>query len=116
MVRNRELEGDPVYKHPIIPGYEGFIPRERGKFGQRFFVSATEALADFEKEMLLRRCNEKRLNMMSSLQEPLSLGHRSLKTSQYRYPLITVRPDCKGVRREIVSSLKPIAPKFPYSC
>jgi hypothetical protein len=66
LVNARCVTNDTIYKHPIIPGYEGktsfigttieyqyfvpgFVPREHNLMGQRFTVQATEALAEFEK-------------------------------------------------------------------
>ncbi|KAH1028554.1 hypothetical protein HUJ05_001901 [Dendroctonus ponderosae] len=44
-----ERQGDTIYRHPMVPGYEGFVPREHAEFGQRYTVQATEALSDFER-------------------------------------------------------------------
>lgn len=63
--------------------------------------------------MQTRRCNAKRLKMMSAVQNRtdggLSLGQRSLQSGPYNFPLIAVRPDCIGVRKEMNYKLKPDA-------
>lgn len=61
--------GDTVYKHPMLPGYEGFVPREHGLFGQRYSVQATEALSDFEKAQMQNRAILNDLQKISALQE-----------------------------------------------
>lgn len=48
IVKSRIKQGDPVYQHPMISGYEGFIPRMTDHFGQSFRVNATEAISEFE--------------------------------------------------------------------
>lgn len=89
MVRERgTANGDPVYRHPIIPGYEGFVPRKNAKFGQRFSVAATEGLADFEIEALRNRCQNRKLRHRGALQSTMSagggrsLGERSVRHQQ----------------------------------
>lgn len=78
LVRQRGAHsGDPVYQHPVTPGYEGFIPRINGKFGQRFSIAATEGLADFERETLRNRSNARRMKHRGALRAT-NLGGRSL--------------------------------------
>lgn len=74
--------GDPIYKHPFIPGYEGFVPRINGKFGQRFLIEATEGLADLEREAMRNRCKLRKMKHRGALQSSAtgsrSLGERSV--------------------------------------
>ncbi|XP_032667816.1 UPF0605 protein CG18335-like [Odontomachus brunneus] len=39
-----------LFVHPMLPGYEGFIPRLDTRCGQRFAVHATEQVAEFERQ------------------------------------------------------------------
>lgn len=81
IVKKRESRIDPIYKHPMKPGYEGFIPKLREKFGHRYSVAVTEAISQFEKNYLKNRCNERKLRVRGALQmtdRPKSLGERSV--------------------------------------
>lgn len=82
LVREMGSSGDPIYQHPMVPGYEGFVPRINGKFGQRFSIAATEGLADFEREGLRQRCKARQLRHRGALQDThtggRSLGERSV--------------------------------------
>lgn len=85
LIRQRGAHsGDPVFQHPITPGYEGFIPRINGKFGQRFSIAATEGLADFERETQRNRSNARRMKHRGALRATnlggRSLGERSVNT------------------------------------
>lgn len=68
--------------------------------------------------MQVKRCKAKRLRMMSAIQTRtdggMSLGERSLQSSPYKIPLIAVRPNCIGVRKELDFKSKPVLPKLPY--
>lgn len=89
LVRERgDANGDPVYRHPILPGYEGFVPRKNAKFGQRFSVAATEGLADFEIESLRNRCKNRKLRHRGALQSTTAGGGRSLGERSVRYDMI----------------------------
>lgn len=75
--------GDPIYRHPMMPGYEGFVPRINGRFGQRYSIAATEGLAEFEVDRLRRRAKDRRLRHRGALQATgtggRSLGERSVR-------------------------------------
>lgn len=83
LVREMGSSEDPIYQHPMVPGYEGFVPRINGKFGQRYSIAATEGLADFEREGLRQRCKARQLRHRGALQETQSsgrsLGERSVR-------------------------------------
>lgn len=34
VVEARFKYGDPVYQHPMLPGYEGFVPKEKSSLGK----------------------------------------------------------------------------------
>ncbi|CAH1989132.1 unnamed protein product [Acanthoscelides obtectus] len=80
-----ERHGDTIYRHPMVPGYEGFVPKEHGKFGQRYTVQATEALADFEKAQLDNRLAQNQITKIGYLQDnrwdPKTLEDKELKVS-----------------------------------
>lgn len=79
----RDQTGDPVYVHPMMPGYEGFVPRLHGKFGQRYSIVATEGLAEFERDRQRRRQLERRLRHAGAIEAAgsggRSLGERSVR-------------------------------------
>lgn len=79
--------GDPIYQHPLVPGYEGFIPRINGKYGQRFSIAATEGLADFERESLRNRCKARKMRHRGALQATSS-GGRSLGERSVCSPIL----------------------------
>ncbi|KAK9880198.1 hypothetical protein WA026_010070 [Henosepilachna vigintioctopunctata] len=114
LVNARAGFGDVVYKHPIIPGYEGFIPREHGKFGQRLSVQATEALSDFEKSQCADRRALNNLMRIGALQDnswdPRNLEDRELAQSQFQLPLLEVRPECANILRNLPVDEVPISP------
>lgn len=67
----------------MIPGYEGFVPRINGTYGQRFSVAATEGLAKFQMDGLRNRRKRNVLRHRSAIQQKLvkgrSLGERSVR-------------------------------------
>ncbi|CAH0552490.1 unnamed protein product [Brassicogethes aeneus] len=106
--------GDTVYKHPMIPGYEGFVPREHSAFGQRYTVQATEALSEFEK---LQNADQAALNQLATIGaiqsgkwDPKTLEDKALVKSQFKLPLIEVRPECAAVIRNLPVDEPPLAP------
>ncbi|CAH1187136.1 unnamed protein product [Phyllotreta striolata] len=119
-----DRHGDTIYKHPMVPGYEGFVPREHGIFGQRFTVQATEGLSDFEKSQMLKRQNLNEITKIGYLQDnkwdPKTLDEKQLGQSVYKLPLMEVRPECAGLLRNIPITEAPITPPShsasPYFC
>ncbi|XP_069685802.1 CIMIP2 protein CG18335-like [Periplaneta americana] len=105
IVKARFRFGDTVYQHPFVPGYEGFVPRQNGLFGQRFSVVATEALAEDERQRMKDRSALNQLNLQVALQSgrycPRDLDDRQLTESQFRLPLLAVRPERVGVLRTL---------------
>lgn len=109
-----ERHGDTIYKHPMIPGYEGFVPKEHAQFGQRYTVQATEGLSAFEKSQCLDRIAQRQITKISYLQDnrwdPKTLEDKELAQSQFKLPLLEVRPECGSVFREIAVEETPITP------
>nr|CAI5839729.1 unnamed protein product [Callosobruchus analis] len=109
-----ERHGDTIYRHPMVPGYEGFVPKEHGKFGQRYTVQATEALADFEKAQLADHLAQNQITKIGYLQDnkwdPKTLEDKELAQSQFKLPLLEVRPECGGVLRNLPVTEPPITP------
>nr|XP_004928645.1 UPF0605 protein CG18335 [Bombyx mori] len=105
IVNARFRNGDPVYKHPMIPGYEGFLPRLNAHFGQRYTVSATEALSEFQRLQLNQRAARNQLERVVSLQagkgQPWDLVDRFSATAEFKLPLVVVRPECAGILRDL---------------
>ncbi|XP_055609427.1 UPF0605 protein CG18335-like isoform X2 [Uranotaenia lowii] len=111
---------DTIYQKPLMPGYEGFIPRVQGKFGRRYAVTTSEGLSEFERECQRARAQTKRLRHrtaqpVSTISE-YSLGERmKFNKNDYRYPLEATRPDASGVCKEIPVENLPPLPNLPYS-
>ncbi|CAB3221691.1 unnamed protein product [Arctia plantaginis] len=105
VVNARFRNGDPVYKHPMIPGYEGFLPRLNAHFGQRYTVAATEALSDFQRVQINQRAARNQLERVVDLQagkgKPWDLVDRFSATAEFKLPLVTVRPECAGILRDV---------------
>ncbi|KAH9629549.1 hypothetical protein HF086_014560 [Spodoptera exigua] len=105
VVNARFRNGDPVYKHPMIPGYEGFLPRLHNHFGQRYTVAATEALSEFQRVQLNQRAARNQLERVVDLQagkgQPWDLVDRFSATAEFKLPLVTVRPECAGILRDV---------------
>ncbi|KAM0725237.1 CIMIP2 protein [Formica fusca] len=98
VVNARFKRTDPVFVHPMLPGYEGFIPGLSARIGQRYMVLATEGLADFERQQLRAKATLNQLRKMVTVQsgraEPRNLEERSLIKSQFKLPMLAVRPEC----------------------
>lgn len=109
-----ERQGDTVYKHPMLPGYEGFVPREHGLFGQRYTVQTTEALSEFEKLQMRDREAQNEVLKIQAMQDgkwdPKNLEDRELTKSQFKFPLIEVRPECANIMRNLPVTEPPLAP------
>ncbi|XP_044730261.1 UPF0605 protein CG18335-like [Chrysoperla carnea] len=105
---------DAIYKHPLVPGYEGFVPREHGRFGQRFTVQATEGLASFERKQQEERESNNQLIKLGALQdgrwEPAPIEDKALVKSQFKLPLVEVRPEMAGILRTIPVPEPPFPP------
>ncbi|KAL4714629.1 hypothetical protein ACJJTC_019692 [Scirpophaga incertulas] len=103
-VNARFRNGDPIYKHPKIPGYEGFLPRLSGQFGQRYTVAATEGLSEFQRSQLNQRAARNQLERVVDLQAgkgQWDLVDRFSATAEFKLPLMVVRPECAGILRDV---------------
>ncbi|XP_017796158.1 PREDICTED: UPF0605 protein CG18335 [Habropoda laboriosa] len=105
IVNARYKKTDPVFIHPIMPGYEGFTPKMKARNGQRYTVLATEGLAEFEQAQLKNEAalNEikKTIAIQSGHGEPRNIEERLLMKSEFKLPMLAVRPDCVGVMRNL---------------
>ncbi|XP_070158788.1 CIMIP2 protein GA14893 [Polyergus mexicanus] len=108
VVNARCKRTDPVFVHPMLPGYEGFIPGLNGRIGQRYMVLATEGLADFERQQLRAKATlhqlKKTIDVQSGRAEPRNLEERSLIKSQFKLPMLAVRAECiaKQFRKHLI--------------
>lgn len=104
-VNSRYKTTDPIFIHPIKPGYEGFTPKLIARNGQRYTVLATEGLAEFERQQLRNKAALNEIKKIVAIQsgqgEPRNLEDRLLIKSEYKLPMLTVRPDCVGVMRNL---------------
>lgn len=62
----------------------GFVPRERGRFGQRFSVQATEALSEFEQMNMKEKAALNQLVLLNAMQnakwDPKNLEDKQVQT------------------------------------
>ncbi|XP_015599184.1 UPF0605 protein CG18335 [Cephus cinctus] len=105
IVNSRFKRTNPVYIHPMLPGYEGFTPNLNARNGQRYTVLATEGLGEFERQQLRDKAALNQLHKVVASQSgndvPRNLQERLLLESQFRLPMLSVRPDCVGVMRNL---------------
>nr|XP_029712396.1 UPF0605 protein GA14893-like isoform X1 [Aedes albopictus]XP_029712397.1 UPF0605 protein GA14893-like isoform X1 [Aedes albopictus]XP_029712398.1 UPF0605 protein GA14893-like isoform X1 [Aedes albopictus]XP_029712399.1 UPF0605 protein GA14893-like isoform X1 [Aedes albopictus]XP_029712400.1 UPF0605 protein GA14893-like isoform X1 [Aedes albopictus]XP_029712401.1 UPF0605 protein GA14893-like isoform X1 [Aedes albopictus] len=111
---------DTIYRKPLMPGYEGYIPRTQGKYGRRYAVVTSEGLSEFERDCLRNRAQMKKLRHrtaqpISTISE-YSLGDRmKFHKRDYHFPLEATRPDAAGVGKEVPFENLPQLPALPYS-
>ncbi|XP_046740204.1 UPF0605 protein CG18335-like [Diprion similis] len=105
IVNARFKNGTPVYVHPITPGYEGFTPGLNASHGQRYTVTATEGIAELKRQEIQNKEVLNQLQKVVAVQsgrgEPRNLEERLLLESQFKLPMLSVRPDCVGVMRNL---------------
>ncbi|CAD6216314.1 GSCOCG00004466001-RA-CDS [Cotesia congregata] len=105
IVNARSKRRDVIYTHPMIPGYQGFMPNLNARLGHRYSVIASEGLADFERQQMKSRAALNHLRKVRALHdgygEPRSLDDRQLLRSEYKMPLVTVRPDYAMMMRNL---------------
>lgn len=61
---------DTIYHKPLMPGYEGYIPRTQSKYGRRYAVVTSEGLSEFERECHRNRAQMKKLRHRTA--QPIS--------------------------------------------
>ncbi|XP_011700735.1 PREDICTED: UPF0605 protein CG18335-like [Wasmannia auropunctata] len=105
VVNTRCKRTDPVFVHPMLPGYEGLVPGSSIKLGQRYAVCATEGLANFERQQLRNKAVLDRLRRTVAVQcgqaEPRNLEERLLIKTHYKLPLLTVRPEYMAAKNNL---------------
>ncbi|KAH0952040.1 hypothetical protein HN011_006996 [Eciton burchellii] len=97
VVNARSKRVDSIFVHPVVPGYEGFIPRLDTKIGGRYTVLATQGLAQFERQQLREKAVLNRLKETIDLQNrhvDRNLQKRLSMKDQFKLPLLPVRPEC----------------------
>ncbi|XP_055631965.1 UPF0605 protein CG18335-like [Toxorhynchites rutilus septentrionalis] len=111
---------DTIYRKPLMPGYEGYIPRTQSKFGRRYAVVTSEGLDEFERDRLQTRAQMKKLRHRTA--QPIStisdysLGDRmKFHKSDYRFPLEATRPEAAGMVRKVPIENLPPLPSLPYT-
>lgn len=67
-VQQREDLVDAIYKYPLLPGYNGFVPNMASKIGKRYLAGATAGIAEHEIMMELFRCQDRNLKHSNLLQ------------------------------------------------
>ncbi|XP_068147788.1 CIMIP2 protein GA14893 [Drosophila tropicalis] len=117
ILHEREQLVDAVYKHPIIPGYAGFVPNMAKQMGKRYVAAASAGVAQHETLMELYRCERRTLRHRDLLESGKGLfehklNERLLPQTNYRAPLIPVTGRSKGMPQE---SCPPTTEKLRYS-
>ncbi|XP_022229633.2 UPF0605 protein GA14893 [Drosophila obscura] len=103
VLRRREELVDAVYRHPILPGYAGFVPNMASQTGKRYVAAASAGVAQHETLMELYRCENRTLRHRDLLESgkglfERKLNERLLPQARYRSPLIPVTGRSKGVK------------------
>ncbi|XP_034108947.1 CIMIP2 protein GA14893 [Drosophila sulfurigaster albostrigata] len=116
-LRDREEFVDSVYRHPIIPGYAGFVPNMFTQTGKRYVAAATAGVAQHEDLMQRYRCDRRTLRHRDLLESgnglfEHQLNERLLPGTTYRAPLIPVTGRSKGIKQE---KCPPTTEKLKYS-
>ncbi|XP_016947263.1 UPF0605 protein CG18335 [Drosophila biarmipes] len=117
ILRTREGLVDSVYRHPILPGYAGFVPNKVSQIGKRYVAAASAGVARHETLMELYRCEKRTLRHRDLLESGNGLfdrkiNERLLPQTYYRSPLIPVTGVSKGIK---VESCPPRSEKLCYS-
>ncbi|XP_014482831.1 PREDICTED: UPF0605 protein CG18335-like [Dinoponera quadriceps] len=110
MVNARSKRTDSIFVHPMLPGYEGFIPRLDTRCGQRFAVHTTEQVAEFERHQLRHKEARDRLRRRIDAQqceqgEPRDPKDRKPIKGRFR---LTVLPECVGAMVNSSSDMQPL--------
>ncbi|GLV41107.1 uncharacterized protein CBL_04631 [Carabus blaptoides fortunei] len=116
-VKNKAQDGieydSAIYGHPMIPGYAGCVPHINGEQGQRFTVSAQNGMSSFEEKQLANKIAMNQLERQIKIQagewEPKTLEDRMLAESEFKLPLMAVRPECAAILRNIVVDEPPMS-------
>jgi len=104
VLNEREKKHNAVFKYPLVPGYNGFKPGAKNQLGQRFAVEAGEALAKFEKDQVRSRTKREQLEKEVALQSQkwdANTEEKQMVKSDFKLPLLEVRPEACGVLRNI---------------
>ncbi|KAH8380820.1 UPF0605 protein CG18335 [Drosophila serrata] len=106
VLRTREDLVDSVYRHPILPGYAGFVPNIVRQIGKRYLAAASAGVADHETLMELYRCESRTLRHRDLLESGKGLfdrkiNERLLPKAYYRSPLIPVTGVSQGIKDEV---------------
>ncbi|XP_061401546.1 CIMIP2 protein GA14893 [Musca vetustissima] len=125
VLKNRSTFLDSIYKPPIIPGYEGFIPNLQNKTGQRYLIAATKAIAEHEHLAERLRCERRSLEHCDLLESgnglfEAKLRERMMPITKYRAPLVPVlqkgqavnMADCKDLKIDKLQYSKFTVPHF----
>ncbi|XP_055918353.1 UPF0605 protein GA14893 [Eupeodes corollae] len=103
--KRRKIQNDIVFEPPIIPGYDGFIPRIQSQVGDRFSAAAVDAVIEHEKYMQRLKRERRTLEHRTLLESEQGVFGRKVKDitlqgAHYQVPLIPVRKEAEGVIRK----------------
>ncbi|XP_013104479.2 UPF0605 protein GA14893-like [Stomoxys calcitrans] len=117
-LKNRSLLIDSTYQHPIIPGYDGFVPNLRNQVGKRYIAAASTGLAQHEALAERMRCERRFLQHRDLLESgkglfEAKLRERMMPMTQYNAPLVPVRSRAQAIKMEECHEIK--KEKLPYS-
>ncbi|KAF5295564.1 hypothetical protein FQR65_LT10427 [Abscondita terminalis] len=114
IVNARVVQREPVFKHPSIPAYEGFVPRVHGMMGQRFTVLSPEAMPEDEqlqkKNLAALHQIVKKRPVQNEAWKPESDNDSQLTASEFKVPLLQVRPECARMQRNLPVDEAPLKP------
>ncbi|XP_014216845.1 UPF0605 protein CG18335-like [Copidosoma floridanum] len=100
IVRSRSERTDPIYAHPMLSGYTGFVPQMGDERDKPFEIQAIQGIADFERQQLKKKASRellrKTIELQSGVRHPNNVEERLLLRSKFKLPLIMVRPERVG--------------------
>ncbi|KAH1021891.1 hypothetical protein HUJ04_011375 [Dendroctonus ponderosae] len=114
LTKDRETQFTDILWFPDMKVQSFFPTREHAEFGQRYTVQATEALSDFER---LQNENKAAMNeiikigfLQDNKWDPKTLEDKELTQSEFKLPLLEVRPECGGLLRNVPVTEPPLTP------
>ncbi|XP_026476527.1 UPF0605 protein GA14893-like [Ctenocephalides felis] len=99
VVRSRYMYQNPPYKH-AAPGFEGLLPKQHGRYGQRARVEAMEGLSPLQKmqSQNIQATQAVKNRMPKALEFNQSKWISDIEQrSDFSMPLQVVRPEMMGV-------------------
>ncbi|XP_058796840.1 UPF0605 protein CG18335-like [Phymastichus coffea] len=102
-VNSRFHKKRPIYKHPMLSSYDGFIPNLDDLKDKPFGAHATEGIAAFERQQLKRKasrdCLKQTLALQSGRIHLKNMEDQLLLQNKSKLPLTELRPERIGIEK-----------------